>query len=79
MPLPAGPLGGEHQPVGDVVVHRAMDLAKGHAALRAAAGLDARGIRVETPVDFIEVGAALRRRAFFRRPLIELHELEHAA
>ena len=37
--LPQPPLGGQPQPVGDVVVQRAMGLAVGHAALRAAARL----------------------------------------
>ena len=49
------PLGGQLQPVGDVVVQGAMRLAIGHAALAAAAGLLGRlAIRV-LPVNLVEI------------------------
>jgi hypothetical protein len=52
-------LGGELQPVGDVVVERAMDLAERHAALRAARGLLRRLVAGVLGVDLLEVAATL--------------------
>ena len=56
------PLGGQLQPVGDVVVQRAMGLAVRHAALRAAARLLGRLLRRELAVDLAEVLAPLAPR-----------------
>src|SRR5262249_21235241 len=54
-------IGGQHQPVRDVVPERAVGLAEGDAALRAARGLLPR-LRLDVVgVDFEEVVAALRR------------------
>ena len=71
-------LGGEPQPVRDVVVQRAMDLAERHAALLAARCLLGGTLRGEPAVDLGEVlraqgGAALVRHA--RRHADELHHL----
>ena len=53
------PLGGQTQPVGDVVVQRAMALAIGYAALAAPCGLlPGLGIRV-FGIDFVEILVAL--------------------
>ena len=61
--LARAPLGGQAQPVGDIVVQRAMVLAIGHATLAAAAGLFLRlGIR-EFTVDLVEILTAHIRRA----------------
>ncbi len=59
-------LGGELQPIGDVVLDRAMNLAEGYAALGAAAGLRRGLALVETGIDFGEIAPTARGRAFFR-------------
>ena len=69
--------GGQLQPVGDVVVQRAMHLAEGHAALAAPAGLGFRGVRFELPVDLGEILAPGGRLALLGRALVETHELQH--
>ncbi len=56
-------LGGQPQPVGDVVVQRAMHRAIGHAALRAARGLVLGAIHLERVRNLAEVLRALGDRA----------------
>jgi hypothetical protein len=70
-------LGGELQPVRDVVVDRAMDLAEGHAALRAAARLLRRPRRLIPIEDLLEVAAPERRLALDRHLLPDSDELQH--
>src|SRR5690606_32318782 len=53
-------LSGEAQPVGNIVVERAMRLAIGHATLRAAAGLFRRLFRSEFAINFAEILIAVR-------------------
>ena len=71
-------LGGQHQPVGDVVVHRAMHLAEGHAALRAARRLLGRRRRVVFLVDLAEVLAPRGDIALVRHTLVDVDEFQHA-
>ncbi len=71
-------LGGQLEPVGDVVRERAMDLAERHAALAAPAGLRGGGGRVEIGVDFREVGPPHGDITLVRRPLRQADELQHA-
>ena len=59
------PLGGQLQPVGDVVLQRAMDLAERHAALRAARGLRRRTRGAELGIDLAEVARAQDGLALF--------------
>ena len=73
------PLGGQHQPVRDVVVDRAVDLAIGHAALRAAARLGRRPLGREDVVDLVEIGAAGLGAALLRRRLGQIDEFQHLA
>ena len=68
----------EHQPVGDIVLERAVRLAERHAALRAAGGLLIGLGRNEVGVDFVEVGAAFARLTLFGRLLVDGHKSEHA-
>jgi len=69
--------GGEHQPVGDVVVQRAMHLTERHAALRAAASLLGGRRGREGAIDFIEIGAARFDGPLFRGFPGQIHESEH--
>ena len=71
------PLGRQHQPVGDVVRDRAVNLTEGHPALGAAGGLVGRRLGAEVVVDLAPVAAAQRRRALLRMLLLKRHELEH--
>jgi hypothetical protein len=70
-------LGGQPQPVGDVVVQGAMRLAIGHAALAAPAGLLG-GLGVgEFAVDLVEIPGAQGCVAFLGHFLAQGHELQH--
>ena len=70
-------LGGQAQPVGDVVVQGAMRLAIGHAALAATAGLLG-GLHLgEFAVDLVEILAPLLGRAFFGHLPPERDEFQH--
>src|SRR5688572_16539138 len=69
-------LGGQLQPVGDVVVERAMDLAERHAALRAAAGLGRRRSRAEPLIDLLEVLTPQPGLALVRHGLGEIDEFQ---
>ena len=68
----------QHQPVGDVVLERAVRLAERHAALRAAGGLLIGLGCNEVGVDFVEVGAAFVRLTLVGRLLVDGHKSEHA-
>ena len=70
-------LGGELQPVGDVVVQRAMDLTERHAALRAARRLLGRLLARVVGVDLVEVAPPLGRRPLVRHGLRRSDELQH--
>ncbi|MDZ7712395.1 MAG: hypothetical protein U5L06_04460 [Rhodovibrio sp.] len=69
-------LGGQHQPVGDVVVQRAVHLTVRHAALRTAAGLGLRLFRLEVLVDLVEVAPPGVRVPLLGHLLGDVHELE---
>ena len=71
------PLGRQHQPVGDVVRDRAVNLTEGHPALGAAGSLVGRSLGAVVVVDLSPVAAPKRRRALVRMLLCERHELEH--
>ena len=71
--------GGQHQPVGNVVLQRAVDLAVGNAALRAAPGLSGGIVGVEFAVDFVEIAAAVGRVALVGHALPVIDELQHLA
>ena len=68
----------QHQPVGDVVLERAVRLAERHAALRAAGGLLIGLGCNEVGVDFVDVGAAFVRLTLVGRLLVDGHKSEHA-
>ncbi len=70
-------LGGQFQPVRDVVVQRAVHRTERHAALAATAGLGARLLRREVAIDFGEVRAAFGHVALVRRLLLQADELQH--
>ena len=70
-------LGGQLQPVRDVVVQRAMHLAERHAALRAAAGLLGRLLAGELAIDLVEVVGAFRSVPAFGQLLLKADELQH--
>ena len=70
-------LGRQHQPVGDVVVKRAIDLAERHTALRAARCLGFGRGNIEFIVDFVEIGHTVARAALLRHFLVSVHELQH--
>src|SRR3546814_4075675 len=70
-------LGGQPQPIGDVIVERAMDRAERHPALRAARRLLARGVGIVAVGDLTKVTRALLGRALDRIGLLAIHELEH--
>ena len=69
--------GSQHQPVGDVVMHRAMDLAERHAALGAAPGLLGRAGAVEFAIDLAEILAPVGRRPLVGHASVDLDELQH--
>jgi hypothetical protein len=69
--------GGQLQPIRDVVGNRAMHLAEGNAALRAAAGLFVGAFGGETGVDLVEVLATLPGGAFVGHRLRGVHEAQH--
>ena len=71
------PFGGQQQPVGNVVAERAMHLAVGHTALRAAARLFGRALGGIFVVDLVEVVAARGGVAFVRHALADGDEFEH--
>src|SRR6185312_11697414 len=68
-------LGGQHQPVRDVVPERAMDLTIGDAALRAARRLLLGARRIELAIDLAEI-MPRRRAALLRHGLARRHELQ---
>jgi undecaprenyl-diphosphatase len=75
--LPQAPLGGQAQPVGDVVVQRAVALAIGHAALAAAPGLLGRLGGGEFAIDLVEILAAFGSSPFLRHLARGRNECEH--
>ncbi len=76
--LADAPFGGHPQPVGDVVVQRAMGLAERNAALRAARGLFP-GLGVdEVGVDLVEVLRTGVHVALGGHAALDRHEFEHA-
>ena len=70
-------LGGELQPVGDVVVQRTMDLTEGHAALRTARRLLGRLVLGESFIDLVEVAAPFGCRPLVGHGLRRSDELQH--
>ena len=70
-------LGGQLQPVGDVVRERAVHLAERHAALRAARSLSRGLLGNELGIDFMEVMRARVGGPFLRRLLVQRHEAQH--
>ena len=70
-------LGGQLQPVGDVVLQRAMDLAERHAALRAAAGLGGGVSLVETGINLGKIPAPARSGPLFRHFPADRDEGQH--
>ncbi len=64
-------LGGELQPVGNVVRERAVNLAEGHAALGATRSLFGGLGGDEFGIDFMEVASTLRRWPLFGRLLFQ--------
>src|SRR5690606_20411931 len=75
--LAQAPLRGQLEPVGDVVVQRAMALAVRHTALRASRRLLRRPLRGERPVDLVEVPPPLIRFPLRRHDLRHVHEPQH--
>src|SRR3546814_3285222 len=73
------PLRSQQQPVGDVVVQRAVHLTERHAALRAAAGLLGSRLGIELVVNLAEVLATQLGAALVRHRALELDELQHPA
>ena len=71
------PFGGQAQPVGDMIVQRAMGRAIGHAALRAARRLFLGLVQNEGLADFQKVLSARISAALFRIGLFLAHELQH--
>ena len=71
-------LGHELQPVGDVVVERAVRLAGWNAALRAACGLLGGALRSVFPVDLAKIRSPVLRRALLRHPAGNVYEGEHS-
>jgi hypothetical protein len=71
------PLGRELQPVGNIVMDRAMHLAEGHAALRAAAGLVGRLVGGEVGIDLVEILAPRLGPTLFRHGPPQGHETQH--
>ena len=69
--------GGQHQPVRDVVLQRAVNLAIGDAALRAARGLLLGAVRGVVAVDFIEIGATRPGVPLARHAPVDLDEFQH--
>ncbi len=71
------PLGGQAQPVGNVVVQRAMGLAIGHATLTAPAGL-LHGLGIcELCVNLIKIFPAHTRVTLWRHVAVDSHEFQH--
>ena len=70
-------LGRQHQPVGDIVVERAVDLAIGNAALRTARRLLRRAGVGKFPVDLVETRAPARDAVFLRHPAFDIDEFQH--
>src|SRR6185503_18825583 len=68
---------GQHQPVGDVVRERAVDLTERHAALRAARGLVCGLLRPVLVVDLAEIAPARLGGPLFGRALRDSDETEH--
>ena len=71
------PFGGQAQPVGDVVVQRAMGLTIGHAALTAPAGLLFRLFIGVFSIDFLKVLTTQIRHAFLRHIPRNRCKLQH--
>ena len=70
-------LGGQLQPVRDVVAERAVHRAERYAALAAAAGLFGGLLGGEIAVDLIEIHPAFVGLPLFRRGLRNAHEFQH--
>ncbi len=71
------PFGGQAEPVGDVVVQRAMDRAIRHPALRAARGLVGGGFGGVAVGDFVKILGTQLGRALFRIGLRLGYEFQH--
>ncbi len=69
--------GGQLQPVGNVVLKRAMHLAKRHAALRAARGLGRGFLAQIIGIDLVEIAHARVRGPLFRRLRRKRNEAQH--
>ena len=72
------PLGGEHQPVGNIVPEGTMLLAERHTALGAPRGLLGGLLRDVILVNLVKILTPLFRRALFGAALIDRHEFKHA-
>ena len=70
-------LGGEFQPVRDIVGERAALLAEGHAALRTARGLCLHAFDGVIAVNLLEVPFARLGRPFLRHRAFDFDELQH--
>jgi hypothetical protein len=73
------PLGGQHQPIGYIVVQGTVHLTEGYAALRAARGLLGGAAGIELAVDLIEILAPGRRVPLVGHALVDADELQHSA
>ena len=71
------PLGGQAEPVGDMIVQRAVDRTIRHAALRAAGGLFRCLVRRIAVGDFLKILCAQIRVALFRVGLALLDKFQH--
>ena len=71
------PFGGQAQPVGDVIVQRAMVGAIRHAALRTAGRLLLRLVDHEGPADLLKIIGAVMRRALFGIILPRADKFQH--
>jgi hypothetical protein len=72
-------LGGQHQPVRDVVVKRAVDLAERHTTLRAAARLVLGSGDIELVIDLVEILNTCLGTALVRHFLVGGDEFQHLA
>ena len=70
-------LGRELEPVGNVVLHRAVDLAERDAALRATRGLLPGPLGIVIAVDLVEVATALPCLALVGHPVVDGDEFQH--
>ena len=72
------PLRGELQPIGDIVVERAVHRAERHPALAAAAGLGTRLRHGKVAIDFREILASQGNVALVRLALRQVRESQHS-